>query len=392
MSVSKITARNPHFELYDFADDEEQAFVINDKKDDLDDPDNFCRDAIRAQEPSAPDPSNTITFIMFNREEGSKSGVLNTSKKCVKCSNVIKYNASCNKIFCELFEKIKLMKGDGFLKKLFPDEDITSASEVVYYSVYSEILEKMHQWIEDINLIIMMQCVARHDGRISQSLEAQDLLANNMDRSSLEDVHTRAENFTTWINRNNNMLLNIKELYFYNLGLTSLPSEIGFFINLRVLLLEDNYLTELPLSIGTLTNLQELYIYNNYLTELPSSIGDLENLRVFGADNNYLKELPDSIGNLQKLQAFTLHKNHLRGLPSSIGNLRSLERITLPADGIIHIPDMSNFLTNVKKSILENFCNKVVVSYLENFYKKILVSHLPTDFSKSVSSTICEYL
>jgi len=86
MSVS--TVRDPHFELYDFNDndEEESVFVINDKKGELDDSDHFY-DYLKFWE----DPANTAVLVMFNDSatESNRSRALDTSKKCVKCSDII---------------------------------------------------------------------------------------------------------------------------------------------------------------------------------------------------------------------------------------------------------------------------------------------------------------
>ncbi|HNJ14326.1 MAG TPA: leucine-rich repeat domain-containing protein, partial [Anaerolineales bacterium] len=79
-----------------------------------------------------------------------------------------------------------------------------------------------------------------------------------------------------------------ESLEFYNLGLTSLPPEIGQLVNLKKLFLSSvhftnrptsrNQLTSLPPEIGRLTNLTKLDLSGNQLTSLPPEIGQLTNL------------------------------------------------------------------------------------------------------------------
>ena len=91
---------------------------------------------------------------------------------------------------------------------------------------------------------------------------------------------------------------NTDTLELVNLGLDTIPAEIGNLVNLIYLHLSYNQLTgSIPPEIGNLTNLDELYLYDNQLTgSIPSEIGNLINLAYLGLFNNDLTgEIPESI-------------------------------------------------------------------------------------------------
>jgi Leucine-rich repeat (LRR) protein len=293
------------------------------------------------------------------------------------------------RIFCNLFGKIKFMDGDDFLKSLFPDEDITSSSKVIDYSIDPDILEKMHRWIEDINLIIMMKHIARRNIQVFQGLEGLNLLAD-IDCSSLETVHARAQSFRAWISgKNNNVLLNVTVLNLANLGLTSLPSEIDKFINLQRLVLHGNNLTHLPDTIGNLGNLQDLYLYNNLLTHLPDTIGNLGHLQALYLQDNHLTQLPDTIGNLRNLLGLYLDNNHLTQLPNTIGNLGNLGGLYLSNNHLTQLPDSIGNLANLKWIILlENHLTHLPdsIGNLGNLQQLDLPNNLLTQLPDSIGN------
>jgi hypothetical protein len=125
-----------------------------------------------------------------------------------------------------------------------------------------------------------------------------------------------------------------KRLDLSDLGLTSLPTEIGQLTALQHLHLGNNALRSLPPEIGQLTALRQLHLGNNLLTSLPPEIGQLAALQELDLSNSDpelggLTSLPPEIGRLTALQVLHLERNQLTRLPSEIGQLTALEDLRL---------------------------------------------------------------
>lgn len=86
----------------------------------------------------------------------------------------------------------------------------------------------------------------------------------------IEEIGARPE-----LPRNQQTLLDLKELWLIQLFLRELPPEIGQLAGLRDVYLGGNELGELPPEIGKLINLERLLVPHNKLTVLPSKIGQL---------------------------------------------------------------------------------------------------------------------
>ena len=123
------------------------------------------------------------------------------------------------------------------------------------------------------------------------------------------------------------------------LGLTSLPEEIGNLTELQSLDLYSNQLTTLPPSIGALTALRELNLSSNQLTALPESIGGFTALQRLYLSSNQLTALPESIGDLTALQDLYLSDNQLTALPESIGGLAALQYLNLSRNRLTALPN-----------------------------------------------------
>jgi len=65
-----------------------------------------------------------------------------------------------------------------------------------------------------------------------------------------------------------------------DLGLTTLPPEIGQLTALKVLGLADNQITTLPPELWSLTELEELYLSGNQLTALPPEITSIPGIDI----------------------------------------------------------------------------------------------------------------
>ncbi len=154
--------------------------------------------------------------------------------------------------------------------------------------------------------------------------------------------------------------------------LTTLPPVIGSLTALRRLILIGNQLTTLPPEIGSLTALQKLYLGGNRLTALPPEIGSLISLQVLGlgwrppaleytesidwslSDNsNMISGLPPEIGSLSALHTLDLGCNRLTAVPREIGLLHSLKILDLRWNNLRTLPREICFLPRLEILILE---------------------------------------
>ncbi len=128
-------------------------------------------------------------------------------------------------------------------------------------------------------------------------------------------------------------VLNLSEL-----GLSSLPPEIGQLFTLTGLYLSANELTSLPPEIGQLSALEDLNLHNNRLKNLPPEIGQLSELTRFWLHLNQLISLPPEIGQLSALTDLTLVSNQLTKLPPEIGQLSTLRGLWLQFNHLTSLP------------------------------------------------------
>jgi len=144
-------------------------------------------------------------------------------------------------------------------------------------------------------------------------------------------------------------LTNLKEVYIWNTGYSSLTENIGNLKNLEILRIERNKINSIPKSIGKLKNLKVLDIGDNNLTSLPNEIGNLENLEILAFSYNNIGSIPETIGNLANLKELSGGSNRISRIPSSIGNLTKLEQIFLYQNKIVEVPKSIGNLVNVTR-------------------------------------------
>jgi Leucine-rich repeat (LRR) protein len=181
----------------------------------------------------------------------------------------------------------------------------------------------------------------------------------------------------------------LTELTVLNVGLTTLPDEIGNAASLEVLNLKMNYFQTLGTGISRLKNLKKLSLEHDRLTDwkselenlsklknfehlevidsacehLPSEIGLLENLKVLDFQSpgsyyfvnagrmfgNCLVSVAEEIGDLKKLEYLCFKKQAIKTLPNGIGNLKNLKELNLSYSGIEELPETLGDLEKLEK-------------------------------------------
>jgi len=124
-----------------------------------------------------------------------------------------------------------------------------------------------------------------------------------------------------------------------DLGLSTVPPEIGQLRALTKLWLRRNQLKALPTEIGELTALKEFSAAQNRLKDLPDIFDAFRDLRKLWLDRNQIEELPKSVGQLGKLEELWLYRNELSKLPESFGGLTNLVRLDLRKNDLVELPD-----------------------------------------------------
>ncbi|MBW7990494.1 MAG: GTP-binding protein [Planctomycetes bacterium] len=113
-------------------------------------------------------------------------------------------------------------------------------------------------------------------------------------------------------------LTNLKVLDLYHNQLTSIAEEIGQLINLTGLDLSQNQLTSVPKELGQLTNLTRLYLGENQLTSVPEELWQLTNLTRLDLDGNDLASVPKELVQLTNLTNLGLEGNPLESPPPEV--------------------------------------------------------------------------
>ncbi len=128
-------------------------------------------------------------------------------------------------------------------------------------------------------------------------------------------------------------------------NLITLPFEISHLSNLRQLYLGNNKFATLPLHLKNLNSLQELYAFNNQFNKFPSVLSEIPSLEELSLSSNKISFLPPEISLLVNLRKFDLFNNPLAGLPASISKLKSLIELNLSRTELHKLP---KFVTEIK--------------------------------------------
>ena len=154
---------------------------------------------------------------------------------------------------------------------------------------------------------------------------------------------------------------NITHLYLSDC--TTLPPEIGNFVNLTHLNLNDCLLTTLPPEIGNLVNLRHLYITGSLLITLPPEIGNLVNLVYLKLIDCPLTTLPLEMGDLRCLTHFYLRGCPIDNIPPNVQRIINGIKNISPqpnTDGVhtdgVHT-DGPSVHNHIRESIINLLCD-----------------------------------
>jgi len=143
-------------------------------------------------------------------------------------------------------------------------------------------------------------------------------------------------------------LTNLKELHASSNSINSIPTEIGQLILLEKLFLGNNNISSLPQSIGNLSNLIRLSVSSNSLTSIPAELGQLTNLTLLFLERNQISSLPLEIFELTGLTDMRFHNNQLTSLPKEVGLLTNLDVLSVSNNQFTSIPPEIGFLSELR--------------------------------------------
>ncbi len=104
-----------------------------------------------------------------------------------------------------------------------------------------------------------------------------------------------------------------------------IPREQNKLLQLKEINLNNKYLEDVPDELTYLTSLTFLELSNNNLTQLPTEIGSLERLNFLSISMNNITELPESIIKLKKLKNFWFPRNQLNFKESQLEWIEDLK-------------------------------------------------------------------
>ncbi|KAH9302638.1 hypothetical protein KI387_014221, partial [Taxus chinensis] len=148
-------------------------------------------------------------------------------------------------------------------------------------------------------------------------------------------------------------ILDLEDLSLSGNNISIIPNEIRNLKKLCRLGLAGNRLEELPASIGELKQLKGLWVHGNILTYLPNEIGGLVQLCILALAGNKLKGLPNTVMDLSNLQVLSVCGNCLETIPPGIGCLRSLKSLALYGNQLWELPESLAHLSSLQELWLQ---------------------------------------
>lgn len=173
-------------------------------------------------------------------------------------------------------------------------------------------------------------------------------------------------------------LVNLEKLYLFNVGFSTIPTQIENLQKLNTLVLEGNFIKNAD-AVASLKNLTTLNLAKNQISKLPDNFGDLVNLDDLTLNENRLTTLPKSFTKLTKLRNLKIAKNNLR----EISVVDSLQALDIQYNEITELP----YFPSLK--VLEGSNNKL--TKLPAFSPDVLVINLQHNQITEIDDSISNY-
>ncbi|KAI5134502.1 uncharacterized protein NESG_01851 [Nematocida ausubeli] len=145
-------------------------------------------------------------------------------------------------------------------------------------------------------------------------------------RKSIVHLYLCKDNIVA-VNRNIQLLRNLRVLQICCNNLAELPPEIGQLRNLCILFLSRNKLRKLPDEVARLKNLHDLNLSDNELTTLPANLCNLKNLKIIDISGNPMREFPAVIPKIRSLVCISVMRTELKYLTPNLLQLPFLTEL-----------------------------------------------------------------
>jgi Leucine-rich repeat (LRR) protein len=139
----------------------------------------------------------------------------------------------------------------------------------------------------------------------------------------------------------------ITRLYL-NLGMASLPAQIGALTALQFLDISYNRLTSLPSQLARCTSLVIIQLQYNNFASMPAVLLDMPRVQQLRFTFNQIRTLPDGIAAMAACTLLFVDENQLDSIPASICRARTLRELNVRINNLVSLPDSIGFMDSLK--------------------------------------------
>ncbi len=240
---------------------------------------------------------------------------------------------------CQLSVRLVKQMDAGNLKKNVREiycHILRSANEA---GIMEALKEKRRRGSSPLDLGAMAEEIQRiKDCDLVKVFERLKAILIGLDFLDWQGNSMEAAQVREWMRLRPEVLAHVDHLELENLGLRTLPPEIGLLVNLRLLGLCGNHLRKLPKEFYQLHHLDTLDLSHNCFETLPGEFGQLSSLLILDLSQNEFAELFLDVGRLTLLGSLCLSRNRLKKLPSGIGCLTALFDLDLSFNELERLP------------------------------------------------------